>query len=377
MKNRYKRLKTVMISLCMLGLFCLPASAAGISVKVLNLRVGDTYKLKVKGVKKKKLKKAKWKSSNKSVASVSKKGVVKAKKAGTTKITVKVKKKKYTCKVTVREAMTVTRAAQTTSSGSGGSGSSGSSGSGSGSGSSGSSGSGSGSGGSGSSGSGKGSGGSGSSGSGKSSGGSSGSGSGKGSGGSGGSGSSKGSGGSGSSKKTTKVTVKDKNTSGFSSAGLSGDELAAWKKILSFQKKYPEGKKFTNDDYYKWKGGIYRGGYGCAAFCFELSDACFGSNTTEFYAPISEFDLTELRPGDILRVDDNTHSVLVVNLYDEGVVIAEANYNKSVHWGRNLPFDEIKETGTNVMTRYSSTEYTEGALLSMQACLPDLKDPKN
>ena len=173
------------------------------------------------------------------------------------------------------------------------------------------------------------------------------------------------------------MTVKDKNTSAFSSAGLSGDELAAWKKILSFQKKYPEGKKFTNDDYYKWKGGIYRGGYGCAAFCFKLSDACFGSNTTEFYAPISEFELTELRPGDILRVDDNTHSVLVVNLYDEGVVIAEANYNKSVHWGRNLPFDEIKETGTNVMTRYSSTEYTEGALLSMQACLPDLKDPKN
>ena len=47
----------------------------------------------------------KWKSSNKDVAKVDSVGHIKALKAGTTKITVKYKKKKYICKVTVKDAL--------------------------------------------------------------------------------------------------------------------------------------------------------------------------------------------------------------------------------------------------------------------------------
>ena len=47
----------------------------------------------------------KWKSSNKDVATVDSVGHIKALKAGTTKITVKYKKKKYICKVTVNDAL--------------------------------------------------------------------------------------------------------------------------------------------------------------------------------------------------------------------------------------------------------------------------------
>ena len=47
----------------------------------------------------------KWKSSNKDVATVDSVGYIKALKAGTTKITVKYKKKKYICKVTVKDAL--------------------------------------------------------------------------------------------------------------------------------------------------------------------------------------------------------------------------------------------------------------------------------
>ena len=47
----------------------------------------------------------KWKSSNKNVAKVNEIGIIKALKAGTTKITVKYKKKKYICKVTVKDAL--------------------------------------------------------------------------------------------------------------------------------------------------------------------------------------------------------------------------------------------------------------------------------
>lgn len=63
----------------------------------LELNVGAKFKLKVKGTKKK----VKWSTANKKVATV-KKGTVKAVAAGSTKITAKIGKKKYLCKVTVK-----------------------------------------------------------------------------------------------------------------------------------------------------------------------------------------------------------------------------------------------------------------------------------
>ena len=68
----------------------------------LNLYVGATHKLKVKGTKKK----VKWSTANKKIATV-KKGTVKAVAPGATKITAKVGKKKYTCKVRVNQILAV------------------------------------------------------------------------------------------------------------------------------------------------------------------------------------------------------------------------------------------------------------------------------
>ena len=59
---------------------------------------GDIFKLKITGTKKK----VKWSSSNKTIATVSSKGVEKGIGEGTAKITAKVGKKKYTCKVNVK-----------------------------------------------------------------------------------------------------------------------------------------------------------------------------------------------------------------------------------------------------------------------------------
>ncbi|MDE6568544.1 MAG: Ig-like domain-containing protein, partial [Lachnospiraceae bacterium] len=64
----------------------------------LTLTVGKKAKLKLQNCKKK----VKWSSSKKKIATVNKKGVVKAKKKGKAKITAKVGKKKYICKVTVK-----------------------------------------------------------------------------------------------------------------------------------------------------------------------------------------------------------------------------------------------------------------------------------
>ena len=73
-------------------------SKVKISNSKITLTVGQSKTLKVKGTKKK----PKWSSSKKSVATVSSKGKVVAKKAGNTTITAKIGKKKYKCKVTVK-----------------------------------------------------------------------------------------------------------------------------------------------------------------------------------------------------------------------------------------------------------------------------------
>lgn len=72
--------------------------AASISKTKVTLLNGQSVSLKVKG----KSGKIKWSSSKKSVATVNSKWIVKAKKKGTAKITAKIGKKKYTCKVTVQ-----------------------------------------------------------------------------------------------------------------------------------------------------------------------------------------------------------------------------------------------------------------------------------
>ena len=70
-----------------------------LNYKKVTLTAGKTKQLKVKGISKKQ--KVKWSSSNKKVATVTNKGKIKAVKKGSAKVTAKVGKKKYVCKVTV------------------------------------------------------------------------------------------------------------------------------------------------------------------------------------------------------------------------------------------------------------------------------------
>ena len=99
MKRLTKKLGIVLMMVCMLMFMAQPVYAkAKMSKKKVTLAVGQTYKLKVKGIKGK----TKWKSSNKAVVTVNK-GVITANRKGSAKITAKVKGKKLTCKVTVKD----------------------------------------------------------------------------------------------------------------------------------------------------------------------------------------------------------------------------------------------------------------------------------
>lgn len=98
-----KRVKRGIMIFCAVIILLLPSGTVHAAKKVklnrtnVNLYVGETVKLQVKGTSNK----VKWSTNKKSVAAVSKNGVVKAKKKGNAKISAKAGKKKYTCKVTV------------------------------------------------------------------------------------------------------------------------------------------------------------------------------------------------------------------------------------------------------------------------------------
>ena len=78
------------------------ATKPKLSKTKITMTVGQSKKLKVKGISKKRAKRIKWKSSQKKVVTVTKTGKLKARKAGKAVITAKVGKKKLKCKVVVK-----------------------------------------------------------------------------------------------------------------------------------------------------------------------------------------------------------------------------------------------------------------------------------
>lgn len=142
----------------------------------------------------------------------------------------------------------------------------------------------------------------------------------------------------------------------------------AYDRMIAMKEQYPEGMSWTNDNYYRWNGGVYSGGYGCAGFAFILSDAAFGTLPARILTPEPEdfywvnpaliveddfFSMEDIHVGDILRINHDSHSVIVLEVHEDHVIIAEGNYNYSIHWGRALYADDI------MMADYILTRYPE------------------
>ena len=128
--------------------------------------------------------------------------------------------------------------------------------------------------------------------------------------------------------------------------------------LMSFKEKegYTEGTPWddNNHSYNSWKGGQIFGAFplatGCVAFAFELSDAAFG-NLPARTMNRGQFTLSDVRPGDILRVNNNSHSVIVLQVNEHGVVIAEGNNSGKVHWERALSATDVGYADF-IITRY-------------------------
>lgn len=135
---------------------------------------------------------------------------------------------------------------------------------------------------------------------------------------------------------------------------------------LKEQEGYKEGTPWTDyepysdSNYYHWNGGAIGGAnisaVGCVAFAFTLSDAAFGSLPNRMYAA-GDFSYEDIKVGDILRVNNDTHTVIVLEVSDVGVTLAEGNigigdHKGKVHWGRTMSRDEVMANASHYITRY-------------------------
>ena len=127
--------------------------------------------------------------------------------------------------------------------------------------------------------------------------------------------------------------------------------------IKAMKKKYPEGYKWTIKDSYTWDANTYYVdnttcvGYGCVGFAFLLSDAAFGKYNRSRKVSGSGW-YNKIHVGDIVRIYNDSHSVVVLEKKKDSIIVVEGAYNNSVHWGREISMSEVKETGTYLITRY-------------------------
>lgn len=134
---------------------------------------------------------------------------------------------------------------------------------------------------------------------------------------------------------------------------------AVYGRMIAMRESYPEGMPWTNANsyggQYAWHYGSGRPvtmnftGYGCAAFALLMSDAAFGQELPIWQ--VTDFSFSDVRPGDILRMNGDTHSVIVLEVHSDGVVIAEGNYNSSIHWGRTVSRAEVEQS-SYMLTRW-------------------------
>ena len=112
--------------------------------------------------------------------------------------------------------------------------------------------------------------------------------------------------------------------------------------LIGMKGQYPEGMTWTNDNYYNH-------GWGCAGFAYLLSDAAFGTLPIRYVE--ENVRLSDVRVGDILRINSDTHSVVVLEVLPDGVVVTEGNYAGTIHWGRKLGA-AVVEAADYLITRY-------------------------
>ena len=124
-------------------------------------------------------------------------------------------------------------------------------------------------------------------------------------------------------------------------------EKAVYNSMVELYDEYPNWTKWDNSNKYSWKGGLWGAGYGCVGFAFMLSDAAFGDLPARKIT-----NLNNLRVGDIVRINGDTHSIIILEINGDEVITAEGNIAGMILWGMTYSLEEIKEYADYAITRY-------------------------
>ena len=155
----------------------------------------------------------------------------------------------------------------------------------------------------------------------------------------------------------TLCSLYDAVTDGADRPVQTGARLANGKEITQdnvreilngLRSTYPEGMPWTNESNEYTSKTLYISGKGCSAFAFLCSDKVFGD--LPLTAVHSDFD--KLRAGDILRVQNDTHTVVVLEKRTDSVIVTEGNFDAAVHWDREITRRELEEENFYARTRY-------------------------
>ena len=128
-------------------------------------------------------------------------------------------------------------------------------------------------------------------------------------------------------------------------AQTASSQDSVYQRMIEMKPNYPEGLRWTNNNSYRSKAGP--AGLGCHAFALLLSDAAFGTSPIRMHK-----NLDQLQVGDMIRLNRNTHTVIVLKIDSLNVTLAEGNYNKSVHWGRTMRRENLPFKANYILTRY-------------------------
>ncbi len=126
----------------------------------------------------------------------------------------------------------------------------------------------------------------------------------------------------------------------------------AYQRLIAMKEVYPEGYLWSNSNYYQWIGRMppysYFTGYGCYGFAMMMSDVVYDRLPAR---RIDYYTYEDLHVGDILRINGDSHSVCILEIFSDHITVVEGNYRADVHWGRSISRSEVM-AGNYLITRW-------------------------
>ncbi len=126
-------------------------------------------------------------------------------------------------------------------------------------------------------------------------------------------------------------------------------EQEVYERLIAMQEVYPQWSPWDSSSYYIDKNGYAE--YGCFGFAIMLQEAAFPgiSGPRAKKPPIT---IEDLHVGDVLSYGGiSGHSVIVLEVHSDYIVLAEGNWSDSVNWGRTMSAEEV-QNAHNCYTYY-------------------------